>query len=112
MTRQTEGRGSPDPCRRLHHQEDVDGVEKGPPEGGAEEQLDPHLQNTQTRGSQWPETEEVEGSTPPTDALRALGVGGGTRGVGSPKWRCCWSTLPQARGEMRRTEFTSKLVGI
>lgn len=37
--------GSPDSCRCFHHQENVDGVEKGPPERGAEKQLDPHLQH-------------------------------------------------------------------
>lgn len=38
------GLGSPDSRRCFHHQENVHGVEKGPPERGAEKQLDPHLQ--------------------------------------------------------------------
>lgn len=35
----------PDSCRCFHHQEDVNGIKKGPPEGGTEKQLDPHLQH-------------------------------------------------------------------
>lgn len=36
---------APDSCRRFHHQEDVNSIEKSPPERSAEKQLDPHLQH-------------------------------------------------------------------
>lgn len=36
---------APDSCRCFHHQEDVNSIEKSPPERSAEKQLDPHLQH-------------------------------------------------------------------
>ena len=78
----------PDPRGGLHHQEHVHGIAEGPPEGGAEEQLDPHLHRTAERGA----------STLPASA--ALGPPGKQQQharrvnnrTSSTRWRRLWRT--------------------
>lgn len=65
-------RHPPDSCRGFHHQEHVHGVEEGPPEGGAEEQLDPHLQRQTNTSSRLP---DAHARCPVTPGALAWGPG-------------------------------------